>query len=225
MNIALQKTIQAEGLILGQLKENIKKYLQTKYTNIPYEYALLNESNDELIKNSYVHLNAELVNDMDGRVFANLKESNYITLLFYHFKDYFNTNSLRIIGDIEYIANYELVKELRQEAINEIIKTNDMYNFSNAVVYFSDKCNEYSLQSEYFNFLGYVKKYFLKEEEKKIDAIILTESKRIQIEKEEQQKQALDKEEKNKKIKTYIKQIEKAKAKVKQLKQEVEQEV
>ena len=203
MNIALQKLKQTEGLILGEIKEKIKEYLKIKYNNIPYDYALLKVSNKELINNSYVHLNDESLSDMDGIIFKNLDEGNYITLIYYHFKDNFGSfgsNALRIIGDIEYEANSELIKELKQEAISKIIKTSGMQHFSNAVVYLSDKCTEYNLQNKYINFLGYAKQYFLKEEEKKIDDIILAESTRIKVEKEEQQEQVLDKQGKIKAI-------------------------
>lgn len=170
MNNALQKLKQTEGLILGELKEKTKEYLKTKYSNIPYDYALLKASNKELINNSYVHLNDELLSDIDGKIFKNLDEANYIKLIYHHFKDTFGSfgsNALKIIGDIEYEANYELIKELKQEAIDKIIKTSGMQNFSNVVVYLSDKCTEYNLQNEYLSFLHYAKKYFLKQEEKK----------------------------------------------------------
>ena len=161
---------------------------------------------------------------MDASYFTNLRNLNYIKLIDYYFKEcnYKKLELYAVCGNITYCAEINFIKQLKQEAMNKIIKTSGMQNFSNIVVYLSDKCTEYNLQDEYLNYLNYAKKYFLKQEEKKIDDIILTEATRIKVEKEEQQKLILEKEQKKDKIKKYTKQIEKNKEKIKSLEKELE---
>ena len=136
MNIALQKIKQTEGLILGEIKEKIKEYLKIKYNNIPYDYALLKVSNKELINNSYIHLNDQLLSDMDGLIFKNLGERNYIKLIDYLFKEYYykRVESYVVYSDIIYSADINFIEHLKQEAITKIIKTSGMQHFSNVVV-------------------------------------------------------------------------------------------
>jgi len=207
---------QVESLVFGKIEDKLQQHLKTQYPDLPYEYAIIKTSYEELKDNSATSVDHDTVRGVPAIYFTSLRDQKFIKLTDYSFKEN-NYGQYFLNSDLFYHAETNLIEKLKQKAVNKIIKTACVENFSNAVVYLRYKCKEYSVQDQYLDFLDYAKSYFLKQEEKKLDIIINNERKDLCKE----QKKREETSRKIKLVQNYTEQIEEKKKELKKLEKEL----